>query len=236
MATVCQKLLLERQDPNHVTPGIVAVYHTLLKQQNALFEQQTEDLHTTRCVNYVQFDAAPTQFAEETRISHEYVSKLAMDRANAVGKEMLLHLNNLAVHNRKEFEEVEQWLRLEEQARGRLEKMVEEEKARNKADLESLKRDMVAGKDQAEHLDATRREAIKERQRFRATAYKLEKEALSLGEEVRTALKKGKSLTAAELRSVQKLLKKTAKTAKSASTRGEPEKETMPLPPPPPGS
>ena len=37
------------------------------------------------------------------------------------------------------------------------------------------------------------------------------------------------------MRSVQKLLKKTAKTAKSASTRGEPEKETTPprLPPPP---
>ena len=75
------------------------------------------------------------------------------------------------------------------------------------------------------------------RQRFRATAYKLEKEALFLGDEVRTALKKGKSLMAAELRSVQKLLKKTAKTAKSASTRGEPQKEATPPPPPPlPGS
>ena len=43
---------------------------------------------------------------------------------------------------------------------------------------------MVAWKDQAEKMDATRREAIKVRQRFRATAYKLEKEALSLGDEV----------------------------------------------------
>ena len=50
------------------------------------------------------------------------------------------------------------------------------------------------------------------------------------------ALKKGKSLTAAELRSVQKLLKKNVKTAKSASTRGEPEKESTPPPPPPAGS
>ena len=32
MATVIQKLLDERQDPNHVAPGIVAAYHTLLKQ------------------------------------------------------------------------------------------------------------------------------------------------------------------------------------------------------------
>ena len=38
MATVIQKLLSERQVPNHVAPGIVAAYHTLLKQQNALFE------------------------------------------------------------------------------------------------------------------------------------------------------------------------------------------------------
>ena len=38
-ATVIQKLLDERQDPNHVAPGIVAAYHTLLKQQNFLFEQ-----------------------------------------------------------------------------------------------------------------------------------------------------------------------------------------------------
>ena len=125
---------------------------------------------------------------------------------------------------------------MEEQARGRLEKMVEEEKARNKAELESLRSDMVACNDPAEEMEATRREAVKERQRFRATAYKLENEALSLGEEVRMALKKEKSLTAAELRSVQKLLKKTVKTAKSASTWGEPEKETMPPPPPPPGS
>ena len=56
----------------------------------------------------------------------EYVSKSAMDRANAVGKETLLKLNNLAVHNTKQFEKVEQWARLEEQARGRLETMVEE--------------------------------------------------------------------------------------------------------------
>ena len=127
----------------------------------------------------------------------EYVSKSVTDRANAVGNEALINLNNLAVHNTKQFEKMEQWARLEEQARGRLETMVQEEKARNKAEMESLRRDMVAWKDQAEKMDATRREAIKERQRFRATAYKLEKEALSLGDEVRTALKIGKSLTAA---------------------------------------
>ena len=72
--------------------------------------------------------------------------------------------------------------------------------------------------------------------RFRARAYMLEKEMLSLGEEVRTTLNKGKSPIAAELRSVQKVLTETVKTIKSASTRCEPEKETTPPPPPPPGS
>ena len=104
MATVIQKLLSERQDLNHVAPGIVAAYHTLLKQQNALFEQQTEDLQTARRVVYVQFEAAFTQFAKQTRMALEYVSKSAMDRANAVGKETLLNLINLAVHNTKHFE------------------------------------------------------------------------------------------------------------------------------------
>ena len=53
MATVIQKLIAERQDENHVAPGIVAAYHTLLKQQNALFEQQTKDLRTACRVDYV---------------------------------------------------------------------------------------------------------------------------------------------------------------------------------------
>ena len=233
MAHIIQKLVDERQDPNRIAPGIVAAYHTLPKQQNMLFEQQTQDLQTARRVNIVQFEAAFTQFAAEIRMALEYVSKSVTECANAVSKEALINLNQLAVHNTKQFENVETWARLEEQARGRLEKKVEEEKARNKAELESLRRDMIAWKDQAEEMEATRREAIKERQRFRATAYKLEKEALSLGKEVRRALRKGKTLTAAELRSVQKLLKKTMKTSKSASTRGEPEEETTPSPPPP---
>ena len=202
MATVIQRLLSECQDPNHVAPGIIAAYHTLLRQQNALFEQQTEDLQIAYHINYVQFKAASTQFAEETRMAVEYISKSATVHVNAVGKDALLNLNNLVVHNRKQFEKVEQWARLKEMPRGRLEKMVEEEKARNKAELESLQRDMIAWKDQAEQIDATRRKAIKERQRFRAPAYKLEKAALSLGNEIRTALKKARSLMSLELKSV----------------------------------
>ena len=49
-------------------------------------------------------------------------------------------------------------------------------------------------------------------------------------------MKKEMSLMTAELRGVQKLLKKSMKTAKCTSSRGEPEKKTTPPPPPPPGS
>ena len=54
MATVIQKLQDERQDPSHVAHGIVAAYHTLLKQENVLFEQQTDDLQSARRLDYVQ--------------------------------------------------------------------------------------------------------------------------------------------------------------------------------------
>ena len=79
----------------------------LLKQQNVLFEQQTEDLQSARHLDYFQFEAASTQFAEETQMALEYVSISATDRANAVGKEALQNLNYLAVHNTKQFEKGE---------------------------------------------------------------------------------------------------------------------------------
>ena len=47
--------------------------------------------------DYVQFEAASTQFTEETRMALDYVSKSAADRANKVGKEALQNLNLLAV-------------------------------------------------------------------------------------------------------------------------------------------
>ena len=82
----------------------------------------------------------------------EYVSKSAIDHANAVGQEAHQNLNYLAVHNTKQFEKVEMWVKMEELARGRLERKVEEENARNKAEMDSLRRDMVASKDQAEKM------------------------------------------------------------------------------------
>ena len=102
--------------------------------------------------------------------------------------------------------------------------------------MDSLRREMVAWKDQAEKMNAVWGEAAQERRVCQAKAIRLECEALALGDKVQSALKKSKTLSSAELKGVQKLLKKTARTAKSASSRGEPEETPAPpleAPPPP---
>ena len=95
-------------------------------------------------------------------MAFEYVYQWATARANAVGKAALQNLNYLAVHNTKQFEKVEMWAKMEELATGRLERKVEEEKARNKAEMDNLRRDMVAWKDQAEKMNEVRGEAAQE--------------------------------------------------------------------------
>ena len=161
-----------------------------------------------------------------------------MDHAKAVGKEALLSLNHLTVHNTKQFEKLEMWAKMEEWAWGRSERKIEEEKARNKAEMDSMMRDMVSWKDQAEKMNAMRGEAAQEKRLFQVKALRLEHEVLALGDKVQTALKKGKTLSSAELKGIQMLLKKTARTAKSASLQDEPMKtsapppEVLPLPPP----
>ena len=85
-------------------------------------------------------------------------------------------------------------------------------------------------------------EAAQESWAFQAKVRRLECEALVLGDEVRSAMMKGKTLLSAELKGAQKLLKKTARTAKYASSWGEPEETPRPphegppppTPPPPP--
>ena len=138
----------------------------------------------------------------------EYLHKLATDHANAFRKEVLQNLNYLAVHHTKQFEKLEMWAKMEELTRGRLERNIEEEKARNKTEMDILRRNMVTWKDQVEKMNATSGEAIQERRFFQAKAHRLEREALALGDEVRTVLKKGKTLSLGELKSVQKVRKR----------------------------
>ena len=67
-----------------------------------------------------------------------------MDLTWAVRKEALQNLNYLAAHNTKQFEKVEMWAKMDVLARGRLERKVEVENAKTKAELDSLRRDIVA--------------------------------------------------------------------------------------------
>ena len=132
-------------------------------------------------------------------MSLEYISKSATDRVKAVGKEVLQNLNYLALHNRKQFEKVGMWAKMAELARGRLERKVVQEKVRNKAAMESLRTNMFAWKAQAEKMNAVWGEGARERRVYQANTLMLEREALELGDEVRSVLKKAKSLSSAEL-------------------------------------
>ena len=66
-------------------------------------------------------------------------------------------------------------------ARGRLERKVEEEKARKMAEMDNFRRDMVAWKDQAEKINTVRWEAAQERRLFQTKVFRLEQQAVALG-------------------------------------------------------
>lgn len=100
----------------------------LLIQWNIEFKQQTEELQNYYRLDYIQFIAASTQYTEETWPVLEYISKMAIDCTNAVGKKALHNLNHLAVHNKKQVENVEMLAEMEELARGMLERQVEQKR------------------------------------------------------------------------------------------------------------
>ena len=78
------------------------------------------------------------------------------------------------VHDTMQFEKVEMWAKMLELARGRLERNVEEEKARNKAEMDSLRRDLGACKYHVAKMNAVQGEAAPERWVFQAKALRLE--------------------------------------------------------------
>ena len=69
----------------------------------------------------------PRSWRSSDRLCFCHDTNSATDRANAVGKEALQNLNYLAVRNTKQFEKVEMWAKMEELARGRLDRKVEED-------------------------------------------------------------------------------------------------------------
>ena len=61
-----------REDPERNAPGLCKGYNMLLRQQHLLFDQQAEALSTAQRQDFMQFETASTQFAEEVRLAIKY--------------------------------------------------------------------------------------------------------------------------------------------------------------------
>ena len=223
------------EDPERNTPGLCKAYNMLLRQQHLLFNQQAEALSTAQRQDFMQFEMACTQFAEEVWLANKYSEMTAEARAQDAGKEMLKHVSTLAQHNADQFSRVEAWAKEQELARKRLEDQMAEREASNGRMVDQFRRDMEVWKEQAAATKTAQEMALQERNRFSVRARRFEREALRLGEDMQKMMKSGKKISLQELKDLRKLLRKTAKTAKSASHRDRP--ESPPAPPPPlPGS
>ena len=98
-----------REDPDHNAPGLCKAYNMLLWQQHLLCDQQAEALSTAQRQDFMQFETASTQFAEEVRLVIKYSEMTAEARAQDAGMEMLKHVSTLAQHNADQFSRVEAW-------------------------------------------------------------------------------------------------------------------------------
>ena len=224
-----------REDPERNAPGLCKAYNMLLQQQHLLFDQQAEVLSTAQCQDFMQFETASIQFAEEVQLAIKYSEMTAEARVQDAVKEMLKHVSTLAQHNADQFSRVEAWAKEQELARKRLEDQMTEREASNGKMVDQFRRHMEVWKEQPAATKTAQEMALQERNRFSGRARRLEREAfkLRLGEDVQRMLKSVKEMSAQELKDLRKLLRKIAKTAKSAS-HGDRPKSPPALPPPPP--
>ena len=138
-----------RDDPERNARGLCKAFNMLLLQQHLLFKQQAEALSTAQRQDFMQFETASTQFAEEVRLAIKYSEMTAEARAQDAGKEMLKHVSTLAHHNADQFSRVEAWAKEQELARKRLEDQMAERKASNGKMVDQFRRDMEVWKEQA---------------------------------------------------------------------------------------
>ena len=61
-----------REDPERNAPGLCKAYNMLLRQQHLMFDQQANVLVKAQCQDFMQFETASTQFAEEVRLTIKY--------------------------------------------------------------------------------------------------------------------------------------------------------------------
>ena len=138
-----------REDPVRNAPGLCKAYNMLLRQQHLLFDQQAETLSTAQRQNFLQFETASTQFAEEVRLAIKYSEMTAEAIAQDAGKEMLKHVSTLALHDADQFSQVEVWAKEQELARKRLEDQMAEREASNGKMVDQFRSEMEVWKEQA---------------------------------------------------------------------------------------
>ena len=181
------------------------------------------------------FSRASTQFAEEVWLAIKYSEMSAEARTQDAERKMLKHVSSPAQHNADQLPRVELWAKEQELPRKRLEDQMAEREASNQKMVDQFRRDVEVWKDQAHATKVAQEMAVRERNRFGRTAATFERKVLKLGEDVRRLMKSGKEMSAQELKDSRKLLRKKAKTAKSASYRDRHESPpALPPPPPPP--
>ena len=69
---VIYEIQLNREDPERNVPGLCNAYNMLLRQQHHMFDPQAEALATAQRQDFMQFETASTQFAEEFRLAIKY--------------------------------------------------------------------------------------------------------------------------------------------------------------------
>ena len=106
---VIAKMQLNREDPERNAPGLCKAYNMLLRQQHLIFDQQTDALGTAQHQDFMQFETASTQFAEEVRLTIKYSEMSAEARTQDAGCELLKHVSSLAQHKADKFSRVEVW-------------------------------------------------------------------------------------------------------------------------------
>ena len=98
---------LAHEDPARTASGLCKAYNLLLRQQQLLFNQQADTLAMLQRQDFMQFETASTQFAQEVQMAIKYSETSAEARAQDAGREMLKHVSSLAQHNADQFSRVE---------------------------------------------------------------------------------------------------------------------------------
>ena len=114
---VISEMQLNYEDPARNAPDLCKAYNMLLRQQHLLFDQQADALATAQRQDFMQFETASTQFAEEVQLAIKYSEMSAEARTQDAGLEMLKHVSSLAQHDADQFSRVEAWAKEQELAR-----------------------------------------------------------------------------------------------------------------------